>query len=88
MARLVAILARAERISRNAFELSALAGFDDHNAFSGVMFGSEGLDHRFEFTRCPSRAVKSPTAEELSACHLHDRPAFEAACACAAARAY
>ncbi|WP_230943600.1 VOC family protein [Burkholderia territorii] len=88
IARLVAILARAERISRNAFELSALAGFDDHNAFSGVMFGSEGLDHRFEFTRCPSRAVKSPTAEELSACHLHDRPAFEAACACAAARAY
>ncbi|WP_414144163.1 hypothetical protein [Burkholderia territorii] len=44
-------------MSRNAFELSALAGFDDHNAFSGVMFGSEGLDHRFEFTRCPSRAV-------------------------------
>ncbi|WP_414016579.1 hypothetical protein [Burkholderia territorii] len=43
--------------TRSTFELSALAGFDDHNAFSGVMFGSEGLDHRFEFTRCPSREV-------------------------------
>ncbi|WP_196491716.1 hypothetical protein [Burkholderia territorii] len=64
IARLVAILAKAERISRNAFELSALAGFDDHNAFSGVMFGSEELDHRFEFTRCPSRAVsrRRPTS--------------------------
>ncbi|WP_414136446.1 hypothetical protein [Burkholderia territorii] len=64
MARLVAILPRAERMSRNAFELQALAGFDDHSAFSGVMFGSEGLDHRFEFTRCPSRAVsrRRPTS--------------------------
>ncbi|WP_196786233.1 VOC family protein [Burkholderia territorii] len=85
IARLVTDLARAGCMSRNAFALSALAGFDNHNALSGVMFGSEGLDHRFEFTRCPSRAVESPTAEELSACHLYDRPASEAACACAAA---
>ncbi|WP_063551971.1 hypothetical protein [Burkholderia territorii] len=72
-------------MSRDTFELLELAGFDDHNGFSGVTPGSEALDHRFEFTPCSALAVTSPTAEELIVCHLHDRPASEAACARAAA---
>jgi len=66
IARPVADLARIERMYRDAFELSVLARFDDHDGFSGVMLGREGLDYHFEFTHFPAHPVApSPTPEDL-----------------------
>ncbi|WP_396332510.1 hypothetical protein [Burkholderia anthina] len=47
-------LARTERMYCDAFELLVLMRFDDHDSFSGVMLGREGLDYHFEFTHCPA----------------------------------
>nr|WP_244103209.1 VOC family protein [Burkholderia ambifaria] len=89
IARPVADLARTERMYRDAFELSVLARFDDHDGFSGVMLGREGLDYHFEFTHCPAHPVApSPTPEDLIVFYLPDHGAWEAACARAAAHGF
>ncbi|WP_175695404.1 VOC family protein [Burkholderia ambifaria] len=89
IARPVADLARTERMYRDAFELSVLARFADHDGFSGVMLGREGLDYHFEFTHCPAHPVApSPTPEDLIVFYLPDHGAWEAACARAAARGF
>lgn len=57
IARPVADLARTEHMYRDAFEPAVLARFDDHDGFSGVILGREGLDYHFEFTHCPAHPV-------------------------------
>ncbi|GLZ67821.1 glyoxalase/bleomycin resistance protein/dioxygenase [Burkholderia contaminans] len=67
---------------RDALELSVLARFEDHDGFSGVMLGRDGLDYHFEFTHCPDHPIApSPTPEDLIVFYLPDRPEWEAACA-------
>ncbi|MGU7813157.1 glyoxalase [Burkholderia sp. AW49-1] len=71
---------------RDAFALSVLARFDDRDGYYGVMPGCERLDYHFEFAHCPAHPVAtSPTAQDLIAFDLPDCPAWEAACARAAA---
>ncbi|MDN7487642.1 hypothetical protein QZM35_08000 [Burkholderia sp. AU45274] len=82
IARPVSNLARTERMYRDALELSVLARFEDHDGFSGVMLGRDGLDYHFEFTHCPDHPIApSPTPEDLIVFYLPDRPEWEAACA-------
>ncbi|MET3553869.1 hypothetical protein [Burkholderia sp. 567] len=56
IARPVADLARAERMYRDAFELSVHARFADHDGFSGIMLGRERLDYHFESGRTLAHA--------------------------------
>lgn len=80
IARPVNNLARTERMYRDGLDLSVLARFDDHDGFSGVMLGREGLDYHFEFTHCPDHPIApSPTPEDLIVFYLPDRPEWEAA---------
>ncbi|MDR6502266.1 catechol 2,3-dioxygenase-like lactoylglutathione lyase family enzyme [Burkholderia ambifaria] len=89
IARPVGNLARTERMYRDALELSVLARFEDHDGFSGVMLGREGLDYHFEFTHCPDHPIApSPTPEDLIVFYLPDRPAWEAACERATAHGF
>ncbi|AOJ28954.1 VOC family protein [Burkholderia seminalis] len=89
IARPVSNLARTERMYRDALDLSVLARFDDHDGFSGVMLGREGLDYHLEFTHCPDHPIApSPTPEDLIVFYLPDRPEWEAACERAAAHGF
>ena len=81
IARPVSNLAHTERMYRDALDLSVLARFEDHDGFSGVILGREGLDYHFEFTHCPDHPIApSPTPEDLIVFYLPDRPEWEAAC--------
>ncbi|WP_155768804.1 VOC family protein [Burkholderia diffusa] len=88
IARPFASLARAERIYQDAFELSLLTRFHDHDGFSGARLEPEGPDRHFECTHCLAGPVAPSPAEDLIVCYLSDRLASKTACARAAAHGF
>lgn len=82
IARPVRDLGRAVRMYSEGLDLRVLGSFEDHEGFDGVMLGSEGVPHNFEFTHCRSHAVPpSPTQEDLVVLYIPDPEEWQAACA-------
>lgn len=82
IARPVRDLGRAVRMYSEGLDLRVLGSFEDHEGFDGVMLGSEGVPHHFEFTHCRSHAVPpSPTQEDLVVLYIPDPEEWQAACA-------
>ncbi|KUZ72984.1 glyoxalase [Burkholderia ubonensis] len=89
IARPVSHLAATERMYCDAFGLTVLARFQDHDGFDGVMLGREGMDYHFEFTHCRTHPVApAPTPEDLIVFYLPDSEAWKAACARATAHGF
>ncbi|AYZ62490.1 glyoxalase [Burkholderia multivorans] len=89
IARPVSHLAATERMYRDAFGLTVLARFQDHDGFDGVMLGREGMDYHFEFTHCRTHPVApAPTPEDLIVFYLPDSEIWKAACARATAHGF
>ncbi|MBN3817135.1 VOC family protein [Paraburkholderia sp. Se-20369] len=89
IARPVTDLALAERMYCDAFGLTVLTRFRDHDGFDGVILGREGMDYHFEFTHCrPHPIAPAPTPEDLIVFYLPDHEAWEAACARATAHGF
>jgi catechol 2,3-dioxygenase-like lactoylglutathione lyase family enzyme len=81
IARPVRDLARATDMYRRGLGLQVLGGFENHEGFDGVMLGTPGADHHFEFTRCRTHVVApTPTVEDLLVFHVPAADEWEAAC--------
>ncbi|MFL9872070.1 VOC family protein [Paraburkholderia megapolitana] len=81
VARPVSDLARSERMYCAALNLVALARFQDHQGFDGVMLGRSGMDYHFEFTQCRTHPVApSPTHEDLLVFYVPDGDEWQSTC--------
>ena len=61
--------------------LVALARFQDHQGFDGVMLGRSGMDYHFEFTQCRAHPVApSPTHEDLLVFYVPDSEEWQSTC--------
>lgn len=89
IARPVADLARTKAMYCEGLGLEVLGAFEGHDGFDGVMVGSPGAGHHFEFTHCGRHPVApAPTAEDLVVFYLPDEAEWKAACARMAAAGF
>jgi len=81
IARPVSDLGRAVTMYTAGLDLRVLGSFEDHDGFDGVMLGSSGAQHHFEFTHCRTHPVlPSPTNEDLVVFYIADPDEWRAAC--------
>ncbi|MGU7770747.1 VOC family protein [Burkholderia sp. MR1-5-21] len=89
IARPVSDLAHTERMYCDAFGLTVLARFSDHDGFAGIVLGHEGKDYHFEFTHCRTHPIApATTPEDLVVFYLPDHEMWEDACARATAHGF
>src|SRR4051812_16752043 len=78
IARPVADLSRTQKMYCNGLKLSVIGHFENHEGFSGIMLGSEGMQYHFEFTVCHNHLiVPSSTAEDLIVIYIPDSTEFQ-----------
>ena len=81
IARPVASLEVASRMYIRGLGLKKIADFTDHDGFSGVMLGREGLQWHMELTLCHHHPVKpAPTEEDLLVLYYPEREEWEQVC--------
>jgi len=61
--------------------LKQIASFSDHEGFSGVMLGADGLPCHIELTQCHAHpAVPAPSVEDLLVFYLPDPQEWALSC--------
>jgi hypothetical protein len=69
------------RVARPTDRLEVLGSFRDHEGFDGVMLGTSGMGHHFEFTHHHGHSVgKAPTQDNLLVFYLPVREEWEMRC--------
>ncbi len=82
IARPVRDLATTQAMYCQGLGLQVLGRFENHAGFDGVMLGTAGQDHHFEFTHCHSHVVlPAPTTEDLVVFYIPALSEWQAACA-------
>jgi catechol 2,3-dioxygenase-like lactoylglutathione lyase family enzyme len=82
IARPVIDLARSTEMYCRGLGLTVLGSFRDHDGFDGAMLGDPDSRYHFEFTHCPSRAVRpTPTVEDLVVLYIPEESRWHASCA-------
>lgn len=82
IARPVTNLEQAYQQYSKGLGLKRIADFSDHEGFSGVMLGREGLGWHMELTLCHHHPVQpSQTDEDLLVLYYPEKAEWEAACA-------
>lgn len=75
IARPVTDLTQSSQIYCHGLGLQEIGEFTDHQGFSGVMLGAEGLGWHLEFTRCSTHPVRpSPTEDDLLVLYVPHQP--------------
>lgn len=81
IARPVRDLQRSTQMYCGGLGLSVLGGFEDHQGFDGVMLGTPGAGHHFEFTMCRTHPVQpSPTHDDLVVFYIPSPMEWSQAC--------
>lgn len=66
IAKPVSDLSLTRQMYCDGLKLSVLGHFENHEGFSGIMLGSEGMHYHFEFTVCEHHRVQpASTVEDL-----------------------
>ncbi|MDH2065895.1 VOC family protein [Pantoea sp. GD03673] len=63
--------------------LQRIGEFSEHQGFSGVMLGAEGLAWHLEFTHCHTHPISpSPSDDDLLVLYMPHQPDWLARCSC------
>ncbi|MDO6409403.1 VOC family protein [Pantoea phytobeneficialis] len=82
IAKPVTNLERAFLMYSQGLEMKKIADFTDHDGFSGIMLGREGLAWHMEFTVCHHHPVQPlQTAEDLLILYYPDNDEWRDVCA-------
>lgn len=82
IARPVTSLEKASDMYCRGLGLKEIAGFNDHDGFSGIMLGIDGLPWHIEFTLCHHGQIKpSQTEEDLLVFYYPDGEEYKQVCA-------
>jgi hypothetical protein len=81
IARPVTNLERTVLMYSQGLDLRKIAEFNDHDGFSGMMLGREGLSWHIEFTFCHLHPVQPlPTEEDLLVLYYPDENEWRRTC--------
>ncbi len=81
IARPVTNLELSYQMYSKGLSLNKIADFNDHEGFSGIMLGREGLHWHMEFTTCHNHPIKPlHTEEDLLVLYYPDSIEWEGVC--------